>query len=53
MELEEKLQAIGAGVIVDCIGRGNVLDRDFNYAKVKMGYDAMVDGVGETYLLSL
>lgn len=53
MELEEKLQAIGAGVIVDCIGRGNVLDRDFNYAKVKMGYDAMVDGVGEPYLLSL
>lgn len=53
LELEEKLQAIGAGVIVDCIGRGNVLDRDFNYAKVKIGYDAMVDGVGETYLLSL
>ena len=53
LELEEKLQEIGTGLIVDCIGRGNVLDRDLNYAKVKTGYDAMVDGAGEAYTLAL
>ena len=53
LELEEKLQAIGAGLIVDCVGRGVVLDRDLNYAKVKTGYDAMVDGTGVTYTLDI
>ena len=51
MELEAELNKAGAGVIVDCVGRGIVLDRDLNYAKVKRGYDAMVLGTGKTYLL--
>lgn len=49
MELEEELERIGAGVIVDCVGRGVVLDRDLDYAKVKRGYDAMVLGEGRQY----
>lgn len=53
LELEEKLQDIGAGLIVDCIGRGYVLERDLNYPKVKKGYDAMVDGLGEAYALDI
>ncbi|MGN1164119.1 MAG: hypothetical protein ACI4S4_04835, partial [Candidatus Ornithospirochaeta sp.] len=38
-ELEEKLDEIGTGYIVDGIGRGLVLDRDKNYDRVKMAYD--------------
>ncbi|MBQ7778655.1 MAG: phosphoglycerate mutase (2,3-diphosphoglycerate-independent) [Oscillibacter sp.] len=48
-ELEEKLETIGLGRIVDGVGRGVVLDRDKNYDKVKRAYDAMVDGAGIQY----
>ena len=48
-ELDEKLDAIGVGRIVDGVGRGVALDRDKNYDKVKRAYDAMVDGVGTLY----
>ena len=48
-ELDEKLEAIGLGRIVDGVGRGVALDRDKNYDKVKRAYDAMVDGVGIQY----
>lgn len=51
MELEEELERIGSGVIVDCVGRGLVLDRDHNYEQVKRGYDAMIAGVGRAYPL--
>lgn len=49
LELEEQLQAIGTGQIVDGVGRGIVLERDYNYDKVKLGYDAMVLGKGTPY----
>lgn len=49
LELEKELDRIGAGRIVDGVGRGIVLDRDENYAKVKRGYDAMVLGQGTAY----
>ena len=48
-ELDEKLDAIGVGRIVDGVGRGVALDRDKNYDKVKRAYDAMVDGAGTRY----
>ena len=48
-ELDERLEAIGLGRIVDGVGRGVALDRDKNYDKVKRAYDAMVDGVGIRY----
>ncbi len=48
-ELDEKLDAIGVGRVVDGVGRGVALDRDKNYDKVKRAYDAMVDGTGALY----
>lgn len=48
-ELDEKLEEIGLGRIVDGVGRGVALDRDKNYGKVKRAYDAMVDGTGIQY----
>ena len=48
-ELDQRLDQIGLGLVVDGAGRGVVLDRDKNYDKVKRGYDAMVDGVGTLY----
>ncbi len=47
--LDEKLAAIGRGVVVDGVGRGIALDRDKNYAKVKRAYDAMTLGAGTAY----
>ena len=48
-ELEERLQEIGAGMVVDGIGRGFALDRDQNWTKVKKAYDVMVNGSGTQY----
>ena len=47
--LDEKLAAIGRGMVVDGVGRGVALDRDGNYAKVKRAYDAMTLGTGTPY----
>jgi len=49
MDLENKLQNIGTGYIVDGIGRGFALDRDRNYERVKQAYDMMVEGAGTAY----
>ena len=49
MDLEDKLQDIGTGSIVDGIGRGFALDRDRNYERVKQAYDMMVEGKGTAY----
>ena len=48
-ELEDKLNAIGRGQVVDGVGRGIALDRDGNYEKVKRAYDCMVLGKGMNY----
>ena len=48
-ELEDALNRIGRGQVVDGVGRGLALDRDGNYAKVKKAYDAMVLGAGAQY----
>ena len=47
--LEERLEKIGRGVVVDGVGRGIALDRDGNYAKIQKAYDAMVLGKGAAY----
>ena len=51
MDLEEKLNEYGIGLITDGIGRGLILDRDHNWDKVKKGYDAMVEGKGTVYTI--
>lgn len=47
--LDEKLEALGRGEIVDGVGRGIALDRDGNYAKVQKAYECMTLGKGEQY----
>lgn len=47
--LEEKLEKLGRGEIVDGVGRGIALDRDGNYAKVQKAYDCMTRGSGTQY----
>ena len=49
-ELEEELNRIGRGQIVDGVGRGIALDRDGNYEKVRKAYEAMVLGKGTQYI---
>jgi len=48
-ETEEALNQIGAGKIVDGVGRGIILDRDKNYDRVKEAYDALTEGTGIRY----
>jgi 2,3-bisphosphoglycerate-independent phosphoglycerate mutase len=44
--LEQKIAGIGIGKIVTIVGRGIALDRDGNYHKTQIAYDALVDGFG-------
>lgn len=46
---EHKVDAIGIGKIVTGMGRGIALDRDGNYKKTKMAYDALVYGTGKKH----
>ena len=48
-ELEDELNRIGRGQIVDGVGRGIALDRDGNYEKVRRAYEAMTLGKGAQY----
>jgi len=52
-ELENELERIGIGMVVDGTGRGLILDRDHNYGKVKKGYDAIVEGKGRQYQIKM
>ncbi len=47
--LERKMAEIGIGQVVTAIGRGIILDRDGNYSKIKIAYDALVNGTGEMF----
>ena len=46
--LYQKMEEIGVGDIATVSGRYYAMDRDNNYDRVKVAYDAMVYGVGET-----
>lgn len=50
--LEQKVADIGIGKVVTGIGRGIALDRDGNYHKTKLAYDALVYGIGRKQSLS-
>ncbi len=45
-KVEEKLQEIQLGVIATISGRYYAMDRDNNYDRLKLAYDAIVYGVG-------
>ena len=47
--LEQKLEKLGRGRIVDGVGRGIALDRDGNYAKIEKAYACMTQGRGTQY----
>ena len=49
-QIEDKLKEIGIGSIATVGGRYYGMDRDNNYDRLKKGYDAIVNGVGETAL---
>ncbi len=48
--LEHKMDEIGVGQVVTGIGRGIALDRDGNYARIHIAFDALVSGIGKQYL---
>jgi 2,3-bisphosphoglycerate-independent phosphoglycerate mutase len=48
-KLEGKIAEIGIGQVVTGIGRGIALDRDGNYQKTRLAYDALVYGLGKRY----
>ena len=48
-DFEAMMNEIGAGQIVDGVGRGIALDRDGNYPKVQKAYDMLVSGKGREY----
>ena len=49
-KVEEKLAQIGIGSIATIGARYYGMDRDNNYDRLKVGYDAIVNGLGETSL---
>ena len=45
-ELEAKMKEIGVGEVASVIGRYYAMDRDNNYDRVKLAYDALTKGEG-------
>ncbi len=48
-QLEEKLAEIGVGKIATCSGRYYSMDRDGNYERTQLAYDAMTQGTNEVF----
>lgn len=51
--LEEKINELSLGSIATISGRYYAMDRDNNYDRLKLAYDAIVDGIGENYKTAL
>ena len=49
-ELEAKMKEIGVGEVASVMGRYYAMDRDNNYDRVKLAYDALTTGEGLTAL---
>lgn len=47
--LEKKIKETGLGSIATMSGRYYAMDRDNNYDRLKLAYDAMVNGIGKEY----
>lgn len=47
-QLEAKMKEIGVGQIASVMGRYYAMDRDNNYDRVKLAYDALTTGNGQT-----
>ncbi|QQR83444.1 2,3-bisphosphoglycerate-independent phosphoglycerate mutase [Candidatus Peregrinibacteria bacterium] len=46
-QLQEAINNLGVGSIATVIGRYYTMDRDNNWDRIKVGYDLMVNGLGE------
>ncbi len=51
-ELEQKVASIGCGRIVTGMGRALALDRDGNYARTQIAYEALVHGRGRHHVMN-
>ncbi len=51
--LEEKFRELGLGCIASISGRYYAMDRDNNYDRVKLAYDAMTVGSEKTYVTAI
>ncbi|MEG2232129.1 MAG: 2,3-bisphosphoglycerate-independent phosphoglycerate mutase, partial [Lachnospiraceae bacterium] len=49
-QLEEQMKQIGVGEVASVMGRYYAMDRDNNYDRVKLAYDALTEGKGNTAL---
>ena len=47
-QLEEKIKEVNLGKITTISGRYYAMDRDNNYDRLKLAYDCIVSGIGET-----
>ncbi len=47
-QLEEKMKELGVGQVASVMGRYYAMDRDNNYDRVKLAYDALTKGEGLT-----
>ena len=48
-KLEEKINEMGLGTISTISGRYYSMDRDNNFDRIKKGYDAIVNGIGDKF----
>lgn len=48
-DLENKIKEINLGTITTISGRYYAMDRDNNFDRLKLAYDAIVSGIGEKY----
>lgn len=48
-KLEEKIKETGLGIITTISGRYYAMDRDNNYDRLKLAYDAICYGIGKEY----
>jgi 2,3-bisphosphoglycerate-independent phosphoglycerate mutase len=51
--LKEALETIGHGTLATVVGRYYAMDRDKRWERIKLAYDAIVDGVAETKVTGL
>ncbi len=46
-QVQKEIEAIGVGKIATVIGRYYAMDRDHRWERIKIAYDALIEGIGE------
>lgn len=47
-QVQDEIDSIGLGKIATVVGRYYAMDRDHRWERIKVAYEALIDGVGET-----